>query len=191
MAEIWYLLNGITFTTRNLHTWVKGEKAPDTEFMFKFTNPKIREDPLGCVLVIGYVLRLRCGNLPARNRPSRKANKYLKLPNAFNFPFQLTLGPVIKAISAGNTVVIKPSKVTSRSAALLQIFTGSANVGRIVSKAVAPHLTPVILELGGTNSHRINEGKKAEVFERSLTVTHRRCHQWSCGRDRQHAIAVV
>jgi beta-apo-4'-carotenal oxygenase len=38
---------------------VKDEKAPDTEFMFKFNNPKIRKDPLRYVLVIGYVLKSR------------------------------------------------------------------------------------------------------------------------------------
>ena len=123
------------------------------------------------MLVIGYVLQ------------SRKANEYFNSHSAFNFPFQLTLGPVIGDIAAGNTVVIKPSETTPRSATLMQkivgtldpscykiiqgaipetqallaerwdqiFFTGSANVGRIVSKATAPHLTPVILEPGGIN----------------------------------------
>lgn len=49
------MLNDIVFTTRNLHKWVKDEKAPDIDLSFKFMNPKIRKDPLGCVLVIGYV----------------------------------------------------------------------------------------------------------------------------------------
>ncbi|KAF7591300.1 hypothetical protein BBP40_001676 [Aspergillus hancockii] len=91
-AEIGYLLNDIVLTTRSLHTWVKDEKAHDIDFVFKFTRPKIRKDTLGCVLVIG----------------------------AFNFPFQLTLGPAIGAIAKGNTVVIKLSEATPRSAALMQ-----------------------------------------------------------------------
>ncbi|KAJ5598622.1 Beta-apo-4'-carotenal oxygenase [Penicillium hordei] len=172
MAEIGYLLNDIVLPTRSLHTWVKDEKAPDIEFMFKFTSPKIRKDPLGCVLVIG----------------------------AFNFPFQLTLGPVIGAIAAGNTVVIKPSEATPRSAALMQkiverldpscyqiiqgaipetqallaerwdqiFFTGSANVGRIVSKAAAPHLTPVILELGGINPAIVSRNANPRLVARRM-----------------------
>ncbi|KAJ5098412.1 hypothetical protein N7532_005413 [Penicillium argentinense] len=171
-AEIGYLLNDIVFMTRNLHTWVKDEKAPDIDFMFKFFNPKIRKDPLGCVLVIG----------------------------AFNFPFQLTLGPVIGAIAAGNTVVIKPSETTPRCAAVMQkiverldpscyqiiqgaipetqallaerwdkiFFTGSANVGRIVSKAAAPHLTPVILELGGINPAIVSRKANPRLVARRL-----------------------
>lgn len=40
-------------------------------------------------------------------------------------------------------------------------FTGSANVGRIVSKAAAPNLTPVALELGGKNPAIVT--KKADL----------------------------
>ena len=55
VAESGWLLNDIVFTTRNLHKWVKDEKAPDIDLTYKFMSPKIRKDPLGCVLVIGYV----------------------------------------------------------------------------------------------------------------------------------------
>ena len=56
IAESGWLLNDIVFTTRNLHKWVKDEKAHDIDLPFKVMRPKIRKDPLGCVLVIGYVL---------------------------------------------------------------------------------------------------------------------------------------
>jgi beta-apo-4'-carotenal oxygenase len=56
IAESSWLLNDIVFTTRNLHKWVKDEKARDIDLHFKIMRPKIRKDPLGCVLVIGYVL---------------------------------------------------------------------------------------------------------------------------------------
>ena len=38
---------------------------------------------------------------------------------AWNYPITLTLGPVIAAIAAGNTVVLKPSEVSSNTASLL------------------------------------------------------------------------
>lgn len=53
IAESGWLQNDIVFVTRNLHKWVKDEKAEDIELAFKFMNPKIRKDPLGVVLVIG------------------------------------------------------------------------------------------------------------------------------------------
>ncbi len=101
---------------------------------------------------------------------------------AWNYPIQLSFAPVVAAIAAGNTVILKPSEVPSATSeiiaeivnnnfdksffhvveggveittALLELkwdkifFTGSVNVGRIVYKAAAEHLTPVTLELGG------------------------------------------
>lgn len=55
LGESGWLLNDIVFTTRNLHKWAKDEKASDIDLAFKFMSPKIRKDPLGTVLVIGYV----------------------------------------------------------------------------------------------------------------------------------------
>lgn len=37
----------------------------------------------------------------------------------WNFPFNLTFGPLISAIAAGNTVVLKPSELTPHSAAVM------------------------------------------------------------------------
>ncbi|KAF5859501.1 hypothetical protein ETB97_002802 [Aspergillus alliaceus] len=173
IAESGWLQNDIVFVTRNLRKWAKDEKAEDIDLTFKFMSPKIRKDPLGCVLVIG----------------------------AFNFPFQLTLGPVIGAIAAGNTVVIKPSENAPNCAVVLQriveasldpscytviqggvpetqallaerfdkiFFTGGATVGRIIAKAAAPHLTPVVLELGGINPAIITKNANPRLVARRL-----------------------
>lgn len=40
--------------------------------------------------------------------------------STYNFPMQLTLGPLIGAIAAGCTAVIKPSEVSSASAMVIQ-----------------------------------------------------------------------
>ncbi|OJJ82896.1 hexadecenal dehydrogenase [Aspergillus glaucus CBS 516.65] len=173
IAESGWLENDCVFVSRNLQKWAKDEKAEDIELTFKFMNPKIRKDPLGMVLVIG----------------------------AFNYPFQLTLGPVIGAIAGGNTVAIKPSENASRSAVIIQeiveealdpscykiiqgsipetqallaerwdkiFFTGGANVGRIIAKAAAPHLTPVVLELGGINPAIITKSADPRLVARRL-----------------------
>lgn len=120
---------------------------------------------------------------------------------AFNYPFQLTLGPVIGAIAGGNTVAIKPSENAPRSAVIIQeiveealdpscykiiqgsipetqallaerwdkiFFTGGANVGRIIAKAAAPHLTPVVLELGGINPAIITKSADPRLVARRL-----------------------
>jgi beta-apo-4'-carotenal oxygenase len=55
MAEIAYIQNDIIFVTKKLPQWAKDEKAEDIEFQHSLMSPRIRKDPLGCVLVIGYV----------------------------------------------------------------------------------------------------------------------------------------
>lgn len=113
----------------------------------------------------------------------------------------MTLGPVIGAIAAGNTVILKPSENASHSAAMLQklfevsldpacysvvqggvsetqallaekwdkiFFTGSTNVGRIVAKAAAPNLTPVVLELGGINPAFVTKSADPRLVARRM-----------------------
>lgn len=47
-------------------------------------------------------------------------------------------------------------------------FTGSANVGRIVAKAAAQHLTPVVLELGGLNPAIITKNADPRLVARRM-----------------------
>jgi aldehyde dehydrogenase (NAD+) len=101
---------------------------------------------------------------------------------AWNYPYLLTLSPLLGAIAAGNCAIVKPSELAPNSAtiiskmveryldpacirvvlgavdqtqALLQgdidhvFYTGSTMVGKVVMKAVAEKMIPVILECGG------------------------------------------
>jgi beta-apo-4'-carotenal oxygenase len=173
ISETGWLLAEILFALKNLDKWLKDEPAPDIPFTYKALAPKIRKDPMGTVLVIG----------------------------PYNYPFQLTLGPVIGAIAAGNTVVLKPSEQPANSAVLIQevieaaldptcyttvqgavtetqallaekwdkiFFTGSPTVGRIVAKAAALHMTPVVLELGGLNPAIVTRNADLRVAARRL-----------------------
>lgn len=100
----------------------------------------------------------------------------------WNYPVNLVLEPLVAALAAGNTVVIKPSELSPATSGLIAselpkyldsnaiaifegavdtstflleqrfdhiFFTGSTNVGRVVMRAAAENLTPVVLELGG------------------------------------------
>ncbi|EDN10602.1 conserved hypothetical protein [Histoplasma mississippiense (nom. inval.)] len=159
VSEINIVENDIVFIQKNVAKWAKDEKAQNINMPFTLMKPRIRKDPLGCILVIG-----------------------------------LNILPLIGAIAAGNTVVVKPSESSPNCAAVLQeiieaaidpdvvsvvqggatetqallaecwdkiCFTGNATVGRIVAQAAAPNLTPVLLELGGRNPAFIT--KKADV----------------------------
>lgn len=91
-AELGWVLNDILFASANLEQWVKDEKAPDIPLMFMPVGAKIRKDPLGCVLIIG----------------------------TYNFPIQLCIGPLIGAIAAGCTALLKPSESAPHSALIMQ-----------------------------------------------------------------------
>lgn len=90
LTEINFVLHEIKYILDNLCDWVKPEKPPKS-FANLLDSVYILHDPFGVALVIG----------------------------AWNYPVQLTLGPVCGAIAAGNCVVIKPSEVASATAKFL------------------------------------------------------------------------
>ncbi|KAK3074870.1 Hexadecenal dehydrogenase [Teratosphaeriaceae sp. CCFEE 6253] len=92
VSEIGWCLNDILFVCKNLESWMRDESAPDIPLMNRLMRPRIRKDPLGAVLVIG----------------------------AYNFPYMLTLGPLIGAIAAGCTAIIKPSENAPNAARTMQ-----------------------------------------------------------------------
>lgn len=107
MTEVGWVLNDIIFMTKNLARFMKDEKAEDMDLVNSFMSPRIRKDPLGVVLVIG----------------------------AYNFPLQLSLGPLIGAISAGCTAVLKPSENASNAARIME---------RVVSESLDPDAYQVV-----------------------------------------------
>ncbi|KAH7130506.1 Aldehyde/histidinol dehydrogenase [Dendryphion nanum] len=173
LTEISWCTNDCIFMANNLHRFAKDEKPDDIAFTNKFLGPRIKKDPLGAVLVIG----------------------------AYNFPVQLAIGPLIGAISAGCTAILKPSEAAPLTAAVLQkivsesldpsaykviqgaipettalldekwdkiFYTGSANVGIIISKKAAETLTPVTLELGGRNPAIVTKHADPRLAARRL-----------------------
>jgi len=89
-TEIGMLLMDITEAKRHLHRWAKQKKVKTNLANFPALSYIIPE-PLGVCLVIG----------------------------AWNYPYLITLSPVIAAIAAGNTVVIKPSEISSESSKVI------------------------------------------------------------------------
>ncbi len=58
LTEIGWCENDIVFVCNNLEKWAKDEKAPDIPLTNWALKPRIRKEPLGCVLIIGYVCRV-------------------------------------------------------------------------------------------------------------------------------------
>jgi aldehyde dehydrogenase (NAD+) len=62
---------------------------------------------------------LPLSTLPARGTIRREPLGTVLIIGAWNYPFYLTLGPLVGAIAAGNTVVIKPSELAPKSSSVL------------------------------------------------------------------------
>ena len=62
---------------------------------------------------------LELAQLPGRGWVEYEPYGTVLIIGAWNFPFALTLGPLASALSAGNTVVLKPSEVAPASARLM------------------------------------------------------------------------
>jgi len=88
--EIEYLRNDIRGCLNNVADWVKDTQV-EKNIVTIMDSTYLTMDPLGVVLIIG----------------------------AWNYPIQISLGPLAGAISAGNCVVIKPSEMASASAELM------------------------------------------------------------------------
>jgi aldehyde dehydrogenase (NAD+) len=83
VTEIGFLYEEINFTLKNLKKWMKPKRVGTSMVHFP-SRSRIIYEPKGVTLIIG----------------------------PWNYPFQLLLAPVVAAISAGNTCVIKPPEET-------------------------------------------------------------------------------
>ncbi|KAJ1366758.1 hypothetical protein KIN20_027514 [Parelaphostrongylus tenuis] len=130
-AEIFVALVEIDYMLDNLKKWSKPTMVQKT-FATALDQPMIVRETLGVVLII----------------------------SPWNYPIFLSLLPIIPAIAAGNTVVIKPSEMSPHTAEAFEklfakyfapefLTVGCPPIGKIVMAAAAKHLTPVTLELGG------------------------------------------
>ncbi|WFD20716.1 hypothetical protein MCAP1_002968 [Malassezia caprae] len=89
-GEIITFKNDCLMAIKNLKNWAKDEHVwPGLPFMLHSTY--VRKDPKGTVLVLG----------------------------AWNYPITVQLSPMIGAIAAGNTAVLKPSEISAHTAQLI------------------------------------------------------------------------
>ena len=97
LLEIFPLLDQIRFARRHLRAWMRRRRVPSSWFLLP-SRAYLIHQPLGVVGIMGV----------------------------WNYPFLLTLGPLIDALAAGNHVVIKPSELAPRSAEELQSIVAAA-----------------------------------------------------------------
>ncbi len=90
-TELIPCLHELRFALQNLTRWAKPKKVK-TPWIFFGGCSHIHYEPKGTVLII----------------------------SPWNYPFYLAMAPLIAAISAGNTVILKPSELTTHTSRILQ-----------------------------------------------------------------------
>ena len=172
LTEISIVLGEIDNFLKHLKRWAAPSKR-STPLKLKPSKSAIITEPLGVSLIIA----------------------------PWNYPVQLLLNPLVGAIAAGCTAVLKPSPyVPNVSAALARMikeyfdesyvavvqghrdvnsallkerydiifFTGSPDLGRVVMRAAAENLTPVVLELGGKSPVVVDKSANIAVAAKRI-----------------------
>src|SRR5947208_10243837 len=88
--DVKYITSEARHALSHLRRWMKPLRV-STPLVLTPSHTQVRFDPLGVGLIIG----------------------------TWNYPVMMTLSPLIGAISAGNTAVIKPSEVAAATAGLI------------------------------------------------------------------------
>ncbi|NLI92807.1 MAG: aldehyde dehydrogenase family protein [Peptococcaceae bacterium] len=91
LTEIYPLVSEIRYIIKNLKSWMKPVRVPNSIATLG-AHCRITYQPKGVCLII----------------------------SPWNYPFQLTIGPLINAIAAGNCVFIKPSEYSPNTSKLIK-----------------------------------------------------------------------
>jgi aldehyde dehydrogenase (NAD+) len=90
LTEISYCIEEINYNIKHLRQWTR-PKTVSAPLTQQPAKAQLYYEPLGVVLIIG----------------------------PWNYPFQLTVAPLIGAIAAGNCAIMKPSEVASHTSSLM------------------------------------------------------------------------
>ena len=91
ISEVLGIKTEADFAIKNLKKWMRSKRVPSPSTIL-FTSGWVRPEPKGSILIL----------------------------SPWNYPILLCLNPLIAAIAAGNTAVIKPSEFTPASGAFLK-----------------------------------------------------------------------
>ena len=131
-TEISYVQSEITHTLKHLGRWSASESRSVGLASFP-AKAKVIKDPYGITLHIA----------------------------PWNYPFQLSLTPLVSAIAAGNTVVLKPSEYSEKTSQLLK---------RIVEEVFDPSHVSVVLGDAQTSTELLSHSWDYIFFTGSVGV---------------------
>ncbi|HAS40941.1 MAG TPA: aldehyde dehydrogenase family protein [Microscillaceae bacterium] len=91
LTEIYPITSEIKHAKSHVHRWMRKQRVK-TPLAMMGSSSRIKYEPKGVVLII----------------------------SPWNFPFNLSFGPLVSAIAAGNAIILKPSEHTPNASALMK-----------------------------------------------------------------------
>ena len=106
LMDVDYSIREADYALEHLDGWMKPVREP-TPLLMEPGHVRVRRDPFGVTLIIG----------------------------AWNEPYMLTLAPLVAAVAAGNTAVVKPSEIAEAVA---------AQIAEMIPKYLDPEAVAVV-----------------------------------------------
>lgn len=117
--ELFHVLNEIKVALNNVDDWVRPKKI-DAPITMLGTRSFIQYEPRGVCLIIA----------------------------PWNYPFSLAVGPLVSALAAGNTVMLKPSELTPHVSALISTMAAEVfDDGTVMVAEGGPEVSQHLLTL--------------------------------------------
>ncbi|MGJ8676642.1 MAG: aldehyde dehydrogenase family protein [Akkermansiaceae bacterium] len=155
LSEYYFLIQEIRLVCKSLQQWQKPRRVK-TPFYFKPCKSEVLREPFGVVLIMA----------------------------PWNYPIQLALSPLIAAIAAGNTVVLKPSEISTASekflvdlvkACFLPEHVAVVTGGKDVSEALLDIRYDFVFFTGSTAIGKVVAGKIAQHLTPSVLELGGKC----------------
>ena len=171
-SEILLIKEEISLIKKRLNSWMRPKKI-DTPFYLFPSSAKVIYEPLGCVLILGpynypllYVFKPLVNILSAGNTAVIKPSE--KCPATSKLIKKLTTKYFQKDILLTVEGDYKQSiKLIEQNFDHI-FFTGSSNTGKSIMKIASKNLTPLTLELSGTNPVIIFKNANLEVAAKRI-----------------------
>jgi len=165
VSEVYPVLTEIRHALRHVESWMHRKKVKTPGVMMG-TSADIQFEPKGVCLIIA----------------------------PWNYPFNLAIGPLVSALAAGNTVILKPSEISSNTSALIRkmisglfskedvaVVEGGADLGKYLTSLPFDHIfftgsTAVgskIMETAAKNLTSVTlelGGKSPAIVDRSADI---------------------
>ncbi|MGB2347057.1 MAG: aldehyde dehydrogenase family protein [Flavobacteriaceae bacterium] len=172
ITEINVVITEIDFHLKNVSHWSKPQRVPSPYYLFP-GKASVYHHPYGTSLIISpwnYPFQLLIN--PLVGAISSGCTAILK-PTPDSPHVSEVMQKMIDATFEPNYIALIQGDIPINEMLLqkpfdLIFFTGSSRVGKIIMKAAAEHLTPVVLELGGKSPCIVDEGTHVDTAAKRI-----------------------